>query len=61
MMVAIRCKRTHCIMGDTNYIREEQYNILVSKLAKNLSVLTLYTLINMLVIMNTINIQCRSI
>lgn len=49
MMVAIRCKRTYCIMGDTNYIREEQYNILVSKLAaKNLSVLTLYTLINML-------------
>lgn len=61
MMVAIRCKRTYCIMGDTNYIREEQYNILVSKLAKNLSVLTLYTLINMLVIMNTTNIQCRSI
>lgn len=48
MMVAIRCKRTYCIMGDTNYIWEEQYNILVSKLAKNLSVLTLYTLINML-------------
>lgn len=48
MMVAIRCKRTYCIMGDTNYIWEEQYNIFVSKLAKNLSVLTLYTLINML-------------